>query len=42
MGEWDNYKNFLNFHNVEVENLTFSYKKFLPKQGFIVVEYHIG
>lgn len=35
MGEWNNYKNFLNLHNVEVENLTFNYKKFLPKQGFL-------
>lgn len=35
MGEWNDYKSYLKFNNVEVENLTFNYKNFLPKQGFL-------
>ena len=34
-GEWSKYKTLLKQHNVEVEDLTFDYYNFLPKNGFL-------
>ena len=34
-GEWNKHKNYLLDNNISVENLTFSYFNFLPKNGFI-------
>ena len=34
-GEWSKYKNYLKKKNVEVEDLTFNYYNFLPKNGFL-------
>lgn len=34
-GEWTQHKNYLKSNNIEVENLTFDYYNYLPKQGFI-------
>ncbi len=34
-GEWDEYKETYEKNNVEIENLSFNYFKFLPKNGFI-------
>ena len=34
-GEWNKYKQFLSVNNVSIENLSFSYFDYLPKNGFI-------
>ena len=34
-GEWSSYRDYLLENNVEVENLTFNYYKFLPKYGYL-------
>ena len=34
-GEWSLYKKYLNERGVKVKNLTFNFKNFLPKYGFI-------
>ena len=34
-GEWNKYKNYLLENNVSLENLSFDYYNFLPKNGFI-------
>tara|TARA_B100001248_G_C27392988_1_gene463585 strand:- start:2474 stop:3628 length:1155 start_codon:yes stop_codon:yes gene_type:complete len=34
-GEWNKYKQYLSANNVSIENLSFSYFDYLPKNGFI-------
>tara|TARA_Y100000816_G_C26093896_1_gene578498 strand:+ start:182 stop:1336 length:1155 start_codon:yes stop_codon:yes gene_type:complete len=34
-GEWNKYKNYLLENNISLENLSFNYYRFLPKNGFI-------
>ena len=33
-GEWDQYLEFVNFHNIKLINLQFKYFKYLPKTGY--------
>ena len=33
-GEWDQYLEFINFHNIKLINLQFKYFKYLPKTGY--------
>ena len=34
-GEWDKHKEYLSTNNVSIEDLSFSYFDYLPKNGFI-------